>query len=227
MPDRDHKCMCERIFSDTKAKLTNLRLVGTVSVDVEEDIRLLLPLSSKCDCYPVNKRVSKPIIEERVVVESEPEILEQPVYKTVQVPVTEYKTVQVPVTKTEQRLVKTTRERVVQADYVTIFISVRNLPKMDGAFGKCDPYYKFFVDGVQVAGSAKDYISDKLSGAWSFKYATRSLNKARKLRIEFWDKDTLQDDFIAKWECDASEFMLKRGFTNIDIKFKKSNKPII
>ena len=37
----------------------------------------------------------------------------------------------------------------------------------------------------------------------------------------------LTDDFIAKWECDTTDFMLKRGFNNVAVKFKKSSKPIM
>jgi len=79
---------------------------------------------------------------------------------------------------------------LTQADHLTVFLSVRNLPKMDGVFGKCDPYYKLFLDGVHISGSAKDFISDKLEGSWSFKHATRAFNNAKTLKIEFWDKDT-------------------------------------
>merc|ERR1739848_475349 len=98
----DHKCMCERIFSKTEAKLENLRLVGTIRIEAEEDLRLLLPLSSKCDCYPVNNRkvVVRPVIEENVRAEASPPSEEESVietYKEVQVPVTQYKTVKVPV----------------------------------------------------------------------------------------------------------------------------------
>lgn len=224
--------MCERIHSKTEAKLENLRLVGTIRVDVEEDIRILLPLSSKCDCYPVNNKkvVSRPVIQENVRVERAVSSEEEKVtYKEVQVPVTQYKTIQVPVTTQETKMVKVkSRERVLtQADYLTVFLSVRNLPKMDGVFGKCDPYYKLFLDGVHISGSAKDFISDKLEGSWSFKHATRAFNNAKTLKVEFWDKDTLTDDFIAKWECDATDFMLRRGFNNVAVKFKKSSKPIL
>ena len=113
----DHKCMCERIFSKTEAKLENLRLVGTIKIEAEEDLRILLPLSSKCDCYPVNNRkvVVKPVVEENLVVEA-PSSEEKTVvgtHKEVQVPVTKYNTMKVPAASSETKMVKVKlRERV-------------------------------------------------------------------------------------------------------------------
>jgi len=123
-------------------------------------------------------------------------------------------------TKKYSSLVATV-EQVNQAgnQLVTMQFAAKELPKMDGMFGKADPYFviqRAREDGkwVTVHGNRENHIKKNLNPCWkSFEIESQTLCNNDEFRpivilLYDWDKDG-SDDFIGKIETTLNELSTK------------------
>jgi len=249
-PVPQHNCFCEVVSSFNKITLTDMRLHGTMDLKVEEDIRIRVPLANDCDCHPVRpaqqagyhvqKRES---YRERVVVRSRSSSPERVVVTTTKPAVIRTEKVESGVRRSNSRSGSVVigrhgsgassastfvTKQHVAAQKIMVTISVKDLPKMDiGGFGGCDPYYKFILDGKVIAGGDHQTVKNKREGSWSFKIGAVVFNNAKKIKLEFWDKDVMTDEYIGAYELGVKEFLEKRSFRNTTFPTtKKGKKPV-
>lgn len=236
-----HNCFCERIDSHVMARFTDMRLTGSFKIKVQEDLKIMLPLKSDCECHPVDQPVAQkptyvpapvPTREEQKPVKKAPRPTStgssygsQPTYE------------ELPKTRLSRDLSQSSLSSVQSStsakpvskshSQTNIFITVRDLPKMDSFLegGSCDPYYVFKLDGKKVAGGPHIAIINQRHGAWSFKILDSALKTARNIRVEFYDHDSIsKDDFIGSFDCTVSELFTRGGFKNQKLVGKNAKK---
>eukprot|EP01084_Bolivina_argentea_P057863 105676_1 len=133
-------------------------------------------------------------------------------------------------TKKYTHLIATT-EKVNESgnELVTLQFSCKGLPKMDGLFGKSDPYYlieRLREDNkkIRVYGNRSNYIKRNLNPIWKpFKIETQTLcnnDEYRPIIISFydWDSDG-RDDYIGSVQTSLHELKTKPR----NMKIKKQN----
>eukprot|EP01084_Bolivina_argentea_P057865 105680_1 len=120
-------------------------------------------------------------------------------------------------------------------ELITMQFSANGLPKMDGLFGKADPYFliqRAREDGkwITVYGNREDNIRKTLNPTWkSFQIESQTLCNNDEFRpivilLYDWDKDG-SDDYIGKIETSLNELTNKpQGMVIKRDKVKKKKK---
>lgn len=208
---RTHNCHCEVESSKVQATFSNMRLTGGIRVKVDQKMKITVPLKADCECHEV---APAPKLVQQTVVTSAPS------QKVVVPP--KPKSSPPPKTTTDKKL--------------TVFLNAKHLPKMDSFLegGSCDPYYNFFLDQGQgfkkVSGGPHLALKNQRKGAWSFNILEAELLKSLKMKVEFWDVDsTNQDDFIGDFVCDAKAFLATggAGFKDAKLQGKSAKNAVI
>jgi len=102
-------------------------------------------------------------------------------------------------------------------------VSVKDLPKMDSTLtgGKCDPYFKFEVDGKSLYGNSKLAKSNKLAAAWSFSIPSYSIKTSKTISVKFYDRDRIgKDELIGSVEFSTAQLASRLVLTNIPLEGK-------
>ena len=78
-----------------------------------------------------------------------------------------------------------------------------NLPSMDFNTGKSDPYVLVKTSGGQAFGSRENFIPNCLDPVFGISFEFKViLPNDYMLRLEIWDRDVINDDFIGYTEID-------------------------
>jgi len=212
-----HNCHCEVTSSSVEASFSKMRLVGGIKIKVEQDMKILLPLSTDCECHEI-----------------EPEQQQEPEQKV------QPKTIQPTKQKLEPEIQTNTPSSSAQDlsipldnEIIALTLRAQDLPKMDGILsgGSCDPYYIFFLDQgkgfKKMSGGAHLAIKNSRKGKWRFNIFKHNIADSKKMRIELWDRDSGKDEFIGHYECDSAKFLANGGFTNANLEGQNAGKTVL
>jgi len=229
------KIITETILSNVSVDLSGLNLDLAVKINVDQKILVKVPLTAK---VTYDEAHIVPVIEQHETVdaeqEAEPEKAESVSSKSSKSSskASEIEELVQDVEEKVEELVAATEEQQEQEPVFNIgrskcVIEVKNLPKMDGRFGKADPYFKFYIDGIHQFGGADIAKSNTLQAKWEpgFPLRNRQLQYGRTIKVEFYDKDRFnRDDLIGITEFSASELYEKRSMAELSVKGIKSDK---
>jgi len=227
------KIITDTILSNVSVDLSGLTLDCAIKINVDQKILVKVPLTAKVTYEEAN---IVPVIEEHETVdvaEAEPEKAESVSSKSSKSSkASEVEELVEDVKEKVEELAAATEEQKEQEPVFNIgrskcVIEVKNLPKMDGRFGKADPYFKLYIDGIHQFGGADIAKSNTLQAKWEpgFPLRNRQLQYGRTIKVEFYDKDRFnRDDLIGITEFSASELYEKRSMSELSVKGIKSDK---
>jgi len=184
-----HNCFCERIDSHVNAKISNMRLTGSIKIAVEETIAIKLPLKSDCDCHPVGAQSMPP----------PPAAREQ----------------SVPIEQATRRAHGAFGGDFKQATFLETWAAVEDLCKLGGWDSK-HTYMKLILDNTLVWEGTP--TSEVIAGGvehekWRIPVESARFNKAQRVRAEFYG-DSRSGKMMAHLEETGETFRKNGGFTS-------------
>jgi len=192
------KAIAKTLLSEVDVSVSDLQLGIKLHINVNQHVALKIPLTALVS-YEDATITEVPVKEEREKVTAK---AEEPVTKTPTSPAP-----------------KSPKPAVRQAT-----VSVSSLPKADYR-GKCDPYYKLYLDGTLFHGDRNLAHNNTFEGKWDLSIPNAKLQSTKTVKVEWYDKDRFsKDDLLGSCEFSAIPLRQNGLVDNLVVKGKATEK---